>query len=139
MRFTSALSLFVVSTSAAPTVLETFVAKPTESQAVGLETLEAEDGLTSADYETQLESLDSCDSETEANCQVYSLVMLDDGETALVNLGFWNELKDGFSSMVHVAANDVKKAAELVKSSVPVVKKTSKKVSTWLHKIAPLA
>ena len=61
MRFISALSLFVLSTEAAPTVLETFIAKPNGNEDVGLETLEAEDGLTDVDYSEQLQSLDACD------------------------------------------------------------------------------
>ena len=90
MRFILGLSAYVALAEAAPTVLETFVAKPSQQvdATLGLSELDQE-GLTDADYETQLQSLDACDHETEADCQLYSLVMLNDGSTALVNLGFW--------------------------------------------------
>ena len=50
-------------------------------------------------YEQQLNSISACDPAYEDTCNVYGLVELADAQTAIVNLGEWNELKSGLETV----------------------------------------
>ena len=80
-------------------VLQLFVGKPNvdaepEKSLEQLAELDEEEA-----YAQQLNSISSCAPAYEDACHVYGLVELQDGQTAIVNLGAWNELKSGLQTV----------------------------------------
>ena len=111
MRFLIALAIIMMSVQAELNVLQLFLGQPADESAL-LE-LDAED---EQDYLTMLNSIDTCDPAAEDSCNVYGLVQLDDGSTAIVNLGFWDDLKKGFSNVVNKAKDGLKNIGDKAKS-----------------------
>ena len=119
MRFLLALAIIMMTVSAELNVLQLFLGKPAEgTEASALLELDEDN----QDYEQMLSSIDTCDPEVEAACHVYGLVQLEDGNTAIVNLGFWDDLKKGFSNVVSKAKEGISKAKDLVTKAAGFIK-----------------
>ena len=113
MRFLFVLAVIMMSVQAELNVLQLFLGKPAEGNDSALLELNAEK---ENDYEQMLNAIDTCDPELEAVCSVYGLVQLEDGNTAIVNLGFWDDLKKGFSGAVSKAKEGLSKAKDALSS-----------------------
>ena len=115
MRFLLVLAIIMMSVQAELNVLQLFLGKPAEGNDSALLELSAEK---EGNYEQMLNAIDSCDPELEAFCSVYGLVQLEDGNTAIVNLGFWDDLKKGFSTAVSKAKEGINKAKNFISKKI---------------------
>ena len=131
MRFFTA-SAALATVSAELTVHELFVAKPASTDA-NQQLVQLKESA--EDYESQLAFLNACDPDSQADCNIYGLVQLDiddEDSTAIVNMGLWNDLKNGLSDLKKIAGPEVrymaKHAEKLVEKALPVVEKMTQNV-----------
>ena len=131
MKFTTLIASTAV-VSAEPLIVELFLGKPTEGvMSEQLYALNEDQTHTEDDYLDQLSAIDACDP-AESKCQVYSLVQMDDGQLAIVNLGWWEDLQKNVK-------NTISKVGDGIKNAVKVVKSAGSAVTKFIHNAEPMA
>ena len=135
MKFTTLLASTAI-VSAEPIIVELFLGKPTEGvMSEQLYALNEDQTHTEDDYLDQLSAIDACDP-SESKCQVYSLVQMDDGQLAIVNLGWWEDLQKNVKNTVSKIGDGIKNAVKVVKSAGSAVTKFVKSAEPTVEGIA---
>ena len=137
MRF-SFLALMLAIVAAEPVIIELFLGKPTEGLSsetmYGLGELNSEQN--EDDYLDQLSAIDACDPSL-TKCQVYSLVQMSDGQLAIVNLGWWDDLKKNVQNVANKAKQGLNKVKQLGSQATKFIHDNQNKIEETANMINP--